>query len=55
MVLFYMYSAGIQPVDTQYHLGIYVLITFVMVFLTYPMTKKSPAPIARPSRPDPGG
>jgi TRAP transporter 4TM/12TM fusion protein len=43
MVLFYMYSAGVQPVDTQYHLGIYVLITFVMVFLTYPMTKKSRA------------
>ena len=39
MVLFYMYNAGVQPVDTQYHLGIYVLITFVMVFLTYPMTE----------------
>jgi TRAP transporter 4TM/12TM fusion protein len=41
MVLFYTYSAGFLSVDTQYFLGIYVLITFVMVFLTYPMTKKS--------------
>ncbi len=41
MVLFYVYNAGIRPVDTQYFLGVYVLLTFVMVFLTYPMTKKS--------------
>ena len=41
MVLFYSYNAGVRPVDTQYFLGVYVLITFVMVFLTYPMTNKS--------------
>ena len=42
MVLFYVYNAGILPVDTQYHRGIYILITFVMVFVTYPMMKASP-------------
>ena len=41
MVLFYTYSADVQPVDTQYYLGIYVMITFVMVFLNYPMMAKS--------------
>jgi len=41
MVLFYMYNSGVAPVSTQYHRGIYVLVTFVMVFLTYPMTRKS--------------
>jgi TRAP transporter 4TM/12TM fusion protein len=41
MVLFYMYNSGVMPVATQYHRGIYVLITFVMVFLSYPMTAKS--------------
>ena len=46
MVLFYMWNAGIQPVSTQYHRGVYVLITFVMVFLVYPMTGRS-----RPDRP----
>jgi len=39
MVLFYMYCAA-QPVDTQYFLGIYVLITFVLIFLSYPFTSK---------------
>ncbi|MDX2475501.1 MAG: TRAP transporter fused permease subunit [Candidatus Krumholzibacteria bacterium] len=47
MVLFYMYNSGIAPVSTQFHRGIYVLVTFVMVFLTYPMTAKSR--IDRPS------
>ncbi len=41
MVAFYIYNAGILPVDTQYFLGIYVLLTFVLVFLNYPMTNKS--------------
>jgi len=41
MVLFYMWNAGVQPVATQFHKGIYVMITFVMVFLAYPMTKRS--------------
>ncbi len=41
MVFFYMYNSGVQPVATQFHKGIYVLVTFVMVFLAYPMTKNS--------------
>jgi TRAP transporter 4TM/12TM fusion protein len=36
MVLIYFYGAGVQALDTQYHLGVYVLITFVLVFLLYP-------------------
>ncbi len=36
MVLFYFYTAGLASVATQYHRGIYVLITFVLVFLLYP-------------------
>jgi TRAP transporter 4TM/12TM fusion protein len=42
MVAFYLYNAGVRPVDTQYHRGIYVLITYVLVFLTYPLTSRSP-------------
>ncbi len=42
MVFFYMYCAAV-PVDTQYFLGFYVLITYVMVFLMYPLSSKSPA------------
>ncbi|MFN2369998.1 MAG: TRAP transporter permease [Candidatus Krumholzibacteriia bacterium] len=41
MVLFYMWNSAVQPVATQYHKGVYVLITFVMVFLTYPMNRRS--------------
>ena len=41
MVLFYLYCAA-EPVDTQYFLGIYVLITYVLVFLNYPFWRKSP-------------
>jgi TRAP transporter 4TM/12TM fusion protein len=36
MVLFYFYAAGVTTVGTQYHLGIYVFITYVLVFLLYP-------------------
>ncbi|GAB6191036.1 TRAP transporter permease [Desulfocastanea catecholica] len=36
LVLFYFYAAGISSVGTQYHLGIYVFITYVLVFLLYP-------------------
>jgi len=35
LVLFYGYSAIIRPAPTQYHLGVYVLITYVLVFLLY--------------------
>ena len=35
LVLFYSYSAVLQPAATQYHRGIYVIITYVLVFLIY--------------------
>ncbi len=37
LVLFYFYAAGITSVGTQYHLGVYVLITYILVFLLYPV------------------
>ena len=36
MVLFYLYTAGLASVATQYHRGVYVLVTYVLVFLLYP-------------------
>jgi len=35
LVLFYSYSAVISPAATQYHRGIYVIVTYVLVFLVY--------------------
>jgi TRAP transporter 4TM/12TM fusion protein len=35
LVLFYSYSAVIAPAATQYHRGIYVVITYILVFLVY--------------------
>lgn len=35
LVLFYAYSAVLAPAPTQYHRGIYVAITYVLVFLVY--------------------
>lgn len=35
LVLFYAYSAVIEPAPTQFHRGIYVLITYSLVFLIY--------------------
>ena len=35
LVLFYSYSAVIAPAATQYHRGIYVIVTYVLVFLLY--------------------
>ena len=35
LVLFYSYSAVLQPAATQYHRGIYVILTYVLVFLLY--------------------
>ncbi len=35
LVLFYSYSAVLQPAATQYHRGIYVLITYILVLLLY--------------------
>lgn len=36
MVVFYFYTASIAAVSTQYHNGIYVFITYVLVFILYP-------------------
>ncbi len=35
MVLFYSWSAIFEPAATQFHRGIYVIITYVLVFLIY--------------------
>mmetsp|Transcript_260 Transcript_260/g.105 ORF Transcript_260/g.105 Transcript_260/m.105 type:complete len:659 (+) Transcript_260:2456-4432(+) len=35
LVLFYSYSAILEPATTQYHRGIYVFITYILVFLAY--------------------
>ncbi len=40
MVLFYFYTAGVASVATQYHRGVYVFITYVLVFLLYPARGK---------------
>ena len=40
LVLFYSYSAVLKPAATQYHRGIYVIITYVLVFLTYKSKNK---------------
>ncbi len=37
MVFFYLYTAGITSVATQYHRGAYVFLTYVLVFLLYPV------------------
>ena len=47
MVLFYLYNSGYRSVAVQYHRGIYVLLTYVLVFLCYPAWKR--APMNRPS------
>lgn len=43
LVLFYSYSAVLSPASTQFHRGIYVIITYVLIFLTY----KSKTPFFR--------
>ncbi|MFH1060161.1 MAG: TRAP transporter permease [Pseudomonadota bacterium] len=50
MVAFYFYNAGIAPVAVQWHRGIYVLLTYVLIFLCYPLLSRSPRD--RPSVPD---
>jgi TRAP transporter 4TM/12TM fusion protein len=35
LVLFYSYSAVLQPAATQYHRGIYVIATYILVFMLY--------------------
>ncbi|BBD07196.1 TRAP transporter permease [Desulfovibrio ferrophilus] len=41
MVVFYFFSVAGLPIDTQYNRGVYVLLTYIMVFLSFPMTKRS--------------
>jgi len=40
LVLFYSYAAVLQPTATQYHRGIYIVITYVLVFLLYKSTNR---------------
>lgn len=40
LVLFYSYAAVVKPAATQYHRGIYVIITYILVFLTYQSRNK---------------
>lgn len=40
LVIFYSYAAVIQPMATQYHRGVYVIITYVLVFLLYKSKSK---------------
>ena len=35
LVIFYSWAAVVQPMATQYHRGIYVIITYILVFLLY--------------------
>ena len=44
LVLFYILSATLLPAATEFHRGVYVFITYVLVFLLY----KSPYPFLRP-------
>jgi TRAP transporter 4TM/12TM fusion protein len=44
LVLFYILSATVAPAATEFHRGIYVFITYVLVFILY----KSPWPSLRP-------
>lgn len=40
LVLFYSWSAVIEPAATQYHRGIYVIITYVLCFMLYQSKSK---------------
>ena len=40
LVLFYSYAAVIHPMATQYHRGVYIIITYVLVFLLYKSKSK---------------
>ena len=41
MVIYYFYSVGVAPADTQYNRGIYVLLTYVMILLCFPFSSRS--------------
>jgi TRAP transporter 4TM/12TM fusion protein len=40
LVLFYSWAAVVQPMATQYHRGVYVIITYLLVFLLYKSKSK---------------
>ena len=40
LVVFYSYAAVIQPMATQYHRGVYVIITYILIFLLYKSKSK---------------
>src|SRR5210317_316496 len=40
LVLFYSYSAILKPAATQYHRGIYVIVTYVLIFLVFKSKNK---------------
>ena len=43
LVVFYSYAAVVKPAATQYHRGVYIIITYILVFLLY----KSRNPVLR--------
>ncbi|MFH1985195.1 MAG: TRAP transporter permease [Pseudomonadota bacterium] len=45
MVLTYFYSSGISPLSAQIHRGVYVLITYVLVFILYPAGSRWLTPV----------
>ncbi len=47
LVIFYSYSAVVKPAATQYHRGIYVIITYILVFLAYRFSANSTNKILR--------
>ena len=47
LVLYYIYSAGFGSASEQYHLGFYLLLTFVLIGILYRFRKDSP--VSRPS------
>lgn len=40
LVLFYSYSAVIRPAATQWHRGVYVILTYILIFLMYKSKNK---------------
>ncbi|WP_299977911.1 TRAP transporter fused permease subunit [Desulfobacula sp.] len=40
LVVFYSYAAVIHPMATQYHRGVYIIITYLLVFLLYKSKSK---------------
>ena len=35
LVLYYSYSAVVEPASTQFHRGVYVIVTYILIFLLY--------------------